>query len=88
LKAANGDPRSISDASQAVFDLGNVIGPIEQKAIEADPVAAEAKSKLDAAIAIVNKMLNDFMVNMKLNPDYVAAKKALDDATAKLATLK
>lgn len=85
----SGDSRAVSiGMSQSIFELGNIMGPIEQAAVEADPGCIAAKKKLDDAMAAVEKLESDFRVALQKNPDWTAAKAALDKAVADLAAAK
>ena len=60
---------------------------METDALAANPAVTDAKAKLTAAQTAYNDMQQKFEASIKQDAEWLAAKKSLDDATHKLATL-
>lgn len=67
-----------------VMDARMAVRKMELDAGDADPAVKEAKGKLTTAKEAMVQLRAKFEASMKENADYVAAKKALDDAKAKV----
>ncbi|HZZ44353.1 MAG TPA: hypothetical protein VFE58_15570 [Tepidisphaeraceae bacterium] len=65
-----------------VMDARMAVHQLETNAGDADPAAKDAKAKLQAAKDAVNVLRSKFDQTMRTDPDYIAAKKTLDDARA------
>jgi hypothetical protein len=87
LKDSDPSSPTLLALGQQIFDIGNAMGPIEEGAVEDDPACMVAKKKLDATIAAVTKLMDDFKVSLKQNADWIAANAALTDAQTRLAAL-
>jgi hypothetical protein len=89
LKANSGssDDEIFSKAQEAL-NSGSAAHKLEADAIAADPTASAAQTTLLAAQKKVDALEADFHQKELRAPDYVAAKKAVDDANKKLIALE
>jgi hypothetical protein len=75
-------------AATAVLNAGTVVTKMEADALAADPKVVAAHEKLLAANAKVQALEKEFDASIRNNADWKAARKAMDDATAKVAAAK
>jgi hypothetical protein len=81
------DPKQLSAAAKASFDAEHAVTQIVQGAMVGDANVAAAQDRLTQATAKVMQMRADFRSSMPQNADYIAAKKARDDAANKFASM-
>ncbi|HUB25327.1 MAG TPA: hypothetical protein VL992_07845 [Tepidisphaeraceae bacterium] len=72
----------IADLAQQSMDAKTAVTQMESQAITDDTAASSAKSKLAAATNDFAALKQKFADSMQANPDWIAAKKQLDDAIA------
>ena len=65
-----------------VMDARTAVRKLEIQAGDADPAAKEAKAKVLAAKEALNAVRAKLDTAMRSDPDYIAARKAVDDARA------
>ncbi len=75
-------------AATAVLNAGTVLSKLESDALAANPQAVVARQKLLAAGVKVQTLEKEFDASIRNNADWKAARKALDDATAKVASAR
>ena len=72
--------QAISELAKRAQELRAAVIKIKNDALAADPQVQSANAKLAAANAAIRKLRQQFQVSMTNDPDYVAAKLALDQA--------
>ena len=87
LKASDSPRTQINAANDDLFKLSAVNGKLETQAYAADPGVQSAQTALQTAKENLNKLKTGFKASLPENADYAAAKKTLDDAQTKLASL-
>lgn len=80
------------DAFHAAVDehmqLLSAVGQIEHDAVLTDPSAHEKTTAVETARSQLAKLRADFQKSLQSNPEVIAAKKAVDDAQAKVVASK
>lgn len=84
--AASSNAPDVAESARSVIAAGQTMHRLEAAALASDPKATDAQAALSAANAKVAAMRADFDKSLKSDPDWLAAKKALDDARQKLAS--
>jgi hypothetical protein len=72
--------QNIGDLAQHAMELRMEAAKIKNDALAANPDVVAAKTKLTTAGATLRQLRQDFLTSMKNDPDYIAAKQALDQA--------
>ena len=78
----------VTAAATAVLNAGTVVSKMEAETLAVDPKVAAAHTKLLAANAKVQALEKEFDASIKNNSEWKAARKAHDDATAKVASAR
>ena len=80
-------PEAIKAAGDEDLAQLAVVGQVERDALQADAAVQEKLAAIRAAQGVITKLRADFHTSLESNTDYTTAKKAKDDAQAKLNSL-
>jgi hypothetical protein len=86
LHGTAGAEAQIAALAQDAMAQASAANKLESDAVAKDPAALAAKAKVTAANAKLGELRGQMNGSLTKNPDWVAAKKALDDAVQKLQT--
>lgn len=86
LRGTPGNEAQISTLAQDAMTQASTANKLESDAVAKEPAALAAKGKVTAANAKLSELRGQFNGSLTKNADWIAAKKAVDDAVQKLQT--
>jgi hypothetical protein len=86
LRGTPGNEAQISTLAQDAMTQASTANKLEADAVAKEPSALAAKAKVAAANAKLSELRGQVNGSLTKNPDWIAAKKAVDDAIQKLQT--